>query len=412
MIAKDDEHKLHMHECTTYGNVRREVAIVAMISVVALIWATIKNVQGDDRRLRYPGRLVTCFGISIMIFHILVALGWVIDFKHLDWGENSNYHYYHDNDEDGDKLWHDLCTGQGFLIQVALISMAFYSAWISYAFFYVIDMRMHGNYLLRQFNEQNNFRFEMRMHIGIFLFGVGAALTAALTNNIGSDSGITACWVDGYQYQQIYYYYIWMVITVFGGIFFSIVATIRLHNVLTSTESMWLAEHRSLRRVVYGNIMWTMFVAIIAIIPIIDIIEDTKTTCVVNNIAINCSGVVFYLTYNVFPHYLERCFEDKRLRSLAHENSSFVNHMIGESLLSEDYTTYARRTSSSPIIVVDEPQLVSNNNNNTSDDYGEEEEDNDDNRYMRYHKMSSSTSIARASGVGTLTNEVSLDSVK
>ena len=86
--ADDDGHLLHPHgACETYEDVRVQTASVAWVSVVSVsVVLGIMLCRKDQiNRRRYPGRLVPCFGCSILLFNLMVASGLVIDFEQLNW---------------------------------------------------------------------------------------------------------------------------------------------------------------------------------------------------------------------------------------------------------------------------------------------------------------------------------------
>jgi len=274
MPVPDDDPKLHMHTCTTYDSVRKISAMVAFVSAAAALAVIVTSIWGNDRRRRYPGRLVTCFGAAIFLFDLNVALGWTVDFRQLDWGNGSNYHIFYPHDDNGDRQWYDLCTAQGAVTQFSLMCMACYACWVGIAFFKVVSTRLSLVRLIMSYEEQNHAIGEVLTHVAILLVSAGTAAAAAVNRDVGANSGIVACWVEGYEYQQLYYYYFFMATILGSGVVFSLVATARLWNVLSSAgpADMWEVEHRPLRRIIYGNLVWSVSVGFTGVVPLVDLL--------------------------------------------------------------------------------------------------------------------------------------------
>jgi hypothetical protein len=319
MIDKDDEPTLHMHECTTYETNRKIIVVVSCVSVLAAAGATYRNAYVDDRRQRYPGRLVTCFGLSILLLNLTVALGWLIDFKQLDWGEESNYHYFYPYDDEGDSIYYNICTAQGAVVEFSLICTVVYACWICVAFYNAVRTRFSLARLTMGYEQKSSVMHEVGAHASIVFGALAVSAYAAWSGTIGSNSGIIACWVEGYEYQQVYYFYLPMTVVIGFGMALSFTATLKLWRVLKSAgrNDMWAENHRPLRRVIYGNIAWALSTIICGTIPAVDIWEDTNLTCLMANISTSMTGVLFLVDYTIVPYYLERCFEREWQLSIA-----------------------------------------------------------------------------------------------
>jgi hypothetical protein len=195
--------------------------------------------------------------------------------------------------------------------------MMCYACWLGIAFFNVVNTRFKLHVLILSYEESGSLCKEAMVHVFILLGSAGAAAVAAFKGDIGSNSGITSCWIEGYEWQQVYYYYGFMVIGVGCGVVTSFVATARLWWVLSSAgpTDMWDAAHRPLRRVIYGNAAWSVFCMVIAVVPIVDVVVLTKFTCWLANISCCTCGILFLLAYYVVPNYLEGCFERQHIRN-------------------------------------------------------------------------------------------------
>ena len=239
--------------CVTYHHVRVQTAVVASASALAAAFATVQNIRLEKRR-RYPGRLVTIFGASILLFNLSVALGLCVDFKQLDWGKESNYKYHYErDDEHGDKQYYHFCTAQGVVVEFALVCMLCYACWLCVSFFNVVKMRVMLQRAIMggAFDGRRALQREGVLHCLVLLVSLGSGLLAAGRGDIVANSGIVACWVGGGKYRQLYYYYIAMALVLGVGIVHSVVATWRLWHVLRGAgdEDMWTSSNRPLRRV-------------------------------------------------------------------------------------------------------------------------------------------------------------------
>eukprot|EP00618_Florenciella_parvula_P002458 CAMPEP_0119481228 /NCGR_PEP_ID=MMETSP1344-20130328/9670_1 /TAXON_ID=236787 /ORGANISM="Florenciella parvula, Strain CCMP2471" /LENGTH=286 /DNA_ID=CAMNT_0007515597 /DNA_START=39 /DNA_END=898 /DNA_ORIENTATION=+ len=117
------------------------------------------------------------------------------------------------------------------------------------------------------------------------------------------------------------------------GMVHSVLATSRVWRMLYwwgGSVHMWSAEHRPLRRVVYGNIAWTLAVTILCTVPTIDIIVDSYFTCTAAQISSSMFGLIWALCYTVIPAYLERVFEtrhDKVVKFNSVDGSTLGSHI-------------------------------------------------------------------------------------
>jgi hypothetical protein len=310
----DDSRELH-YDCTTYTDVRVHSSIAAWIALAAVSYATAKNLWGDDRRLRYPGRLVTCFGGAILLFDLCLASSWLMGFKQLDWGKKSHYHFYHDDDDE--QFWFQACNVQGSIVQFSLTCTAAYCTWLSVAFFNVVQDRFTLNRVIVETGDvkRNRLNREIKTHAFILIGSAGVAAFTAFNGDIGANAGIIACWIQGGsqdgQNKQIYYFYVWMIIAVGVSMVFSGFAIVQLRRVLRSAGNgdMWSQRHRPLRRVVYGHLSWAVSTVAVISIPIAEFIYSTYGTCELATVNAALFGVYFLFDYSVAPYLLERMFE-------------------------------------------------------------------------------------------------------
>jgi len=350
-IHEDDTHEyVFEHECTTFHNVRMRVGIIACISVAASLYATIKNIWGDDRRLRYPGRLVTFYGAAILLFNLSMAISLPFGFKQLEWGKRSNSianNEGRDMDSSEAKFWFHACTVQGSLVQFSLSLTAAYSTWLSIAFYIVIRDRFTLNRVIVETREsQKNLRQELAIHAAIISGSAGVSVFAAFNGDIGVNSGLVACWVEGYIHHldlQFYYFYIWMLLSVCGGLFFSIGATRRLWQVLNSAGSYsarWSPLHRPLRRVVFGQVAWIFTTVFALTLGVVDFaFPPTVATCEAANINIAFFGVYYFVDYIAVPYLLDRVLE-RRIRGEQSVEGVGQHHQVIFTGVPEEYSQH------------------------------------------------------------------------
>jgi hypothetical protein len=152
-------------------------------------------------------------------------------------------------------------------------------------------------------------------HAVILCGSLGVSLCAAFTGHVGPGAGISACWIQPHG-SQAYFFYAIMAPVILCGVIFSLVSSWRLWLILRRVPDLvdddWTARHRPLRRVVYGNIVWTFSVIVVGAIPVLDYVMKNKVMCWLANVNVSILGVIFVVDFYVLPFYLERCLERTR----------------------------------------------------------------------------------------------------
>jgi len=298
--------------CFHHDPVRTANGIMATTATIALIYATYLNLT-NKARLRYPGRLVTCLGFGLILVSITLAVGLPFKFKQMDWDKGGSYkdHGNYDTLDPEERMWKHICVVQGGVFETGLLLIALYSAWICFAFFSVIGKRFQFQKMRRDI--QDSTKQETLIHIVIVLGSIAAGFAAVLKGEVGWDTGVAACWVESRSAQLSYYYGI-MGLSLGTGVMFSVISTCRLWDILKSVgpERLWSEKHRPLRRVVYGNIFWTIGVVLASCVPILDFIIGGNLLCVLANLFLNGLGWVYVLCFSILPVYLERCLESSK----------------------------------------------------------------------------------------------------
>jgi hypothetical protein len=97
--------------CTNNQIVRISCGVAASFSTFAVSFSTIKNLCFNEARSRYPGRLVAILGIVILLLELSTSLGWIVGgYKQLDYRDGPD-----------EKLWRNVCTIQGSVIEAAVV---------------------------------------------------------------------------------------------------------------------------------------------------------------------------------------------------------------------------------------------------------------------------------------------------
>jgi hypothetical protein len=165
---------------------------------------------------------------------------------------------------------------------------------------------------------------EILGHVFVVSCSAGVTLWVSFNEKVGTNSGIISCWTITSSAQWNYFYY-FMAVSLLLGVFTSIIATRRLYEVLHSNgpEDEWTVENRPLRRVVYGNMVWTLGIVFTGAVPVVDSLTggEQQLFCWLANISVTSVGCSFVVAFDVLPYYLEKFAERARetsVQSLKH----------------------------------------------------------------------------------------------
>jgi hypothetical protein len=272
-------------DCCKKPTLRLCAGVASSISSAVVAWAIVQNLWFNKARARYPGRLVSFLGIPLFVLNTALASGWIF-------GNDEQLDYLSNTSEQYAQYWERACMIQGGVVQAALMVMPAYSVWICITFFNVIVVRHKPNLFRRDLKRSRNVYIELSMHAVIVMGSLGVAVATTVNGYMGPDTGVASCWLESRDHQWTYFYY-FMAVSLTTGIVFSVVSTYRLWEVLSSVgaEDMWSERNRPLRRVVYGNVGWTIGVVACGSIPVIDILVDTMALCWLANFSMSLLGL-------------------------------------------------------------------------------------------------------------------------
>lgn len=233
----------HSHECVLKSDLRTTCGVLACLSAV-VVASSLYYERKNPTRARYPGRIVTCLGSSLFLFNCALALGLIaFNWRQLDWAASRDTNDDGDDDDNVDNdyeyhYWKSVCEGQGWLVVICTLSMAFYSCWLCLAFYSAVygagaarkrrrrlkrrqssnnnnnagaaatssgSREAHSALLIQSLNAKERKRWlrqEALAHLAIVGCSVGAASLAFSRGDLGWDTGIPACWVVG-RTQQV-----------------------------------------------------------------------------------------------------------------------------------------------------------------------------------------------------------------
>ena len=157
--------------CYDNDTVTDTAGLVSILSFIVGLVCTAINLFDPDLKARraYPGRLVTILGGIITLLEGTICIGWCVDFNQLSYTPDAD----DDDDEEHNKHHKTLCQVQGFLFQLFLIPLAFYSFWICMSFFHVIESRHRHNVFLSYVKK--NRPIEWGCHAAIAALSLGLA---------------------------------------------------------------------------------------------------------------------------------------------------------------------------------------------------------------------------------------------
>jgi hypothetical protein len=278
-------------QCYENAAAQGTAGALAALAVGIVGVCTFNNCFLREQRARrvFPGRLVTILGGIITVMEAVICMGWAVGWKQLNYRLDDM-----DDDSEGGQ-YKALCLTQGFLFQSCLMAMVMYSFWICVTFYFVIDRRHRHNLFLESVKRHRH--VELGVHAAIGVLSVSLAALALGRGLISGASGAPSCWIES-RLQQMLFFYVAEVLTLGLGVVFSVRATRELCKIVrtappdpspsllsppppghnTSNVSRNSSNNsnsgggRSLRRVVYANIAWTVSVLIIGLLPVLALV--------------------------------------------------------------------------------------------------------------------------------------------